>query len=91
MTDGVFDVLLEKLRQADLDIVRGFLSVLAMTIAHTEVVAEVAAAEIGTQDEAVLVHFVGVVWYEAYSRREGVLGYHVPLNELGFRQRRFRE
>ena len=79
-------MLLEKLGKAHLDVVRGFLAVLAMAIAHAEVMAEVAAAKVGTQDEAILVDLVGVVRYEPDPSSEGILGDHVSLDELGLRE-----
>ena len=73
-------MLLEKLRKAHLDVVRSLLAVLAMAIAHAEVMAEVAAAKVGTQDEAILVDLVWVVRYEPDSGRKGILGDHVSLD-----------
>lgn len=59
-----------------------FLSVLPVAVAHAEVMAEVAPAQIGTQDETILVHFVGVVGYKAHPSSEGVLSDHISFNEL---------
>jgi len=53
-----------------------------MPIAHAEIMSEVAPVQVGTQNEAVLVHLVGVVGDEPDASCECVLSNHVPLNQL---------
>lgn len=80
-------MLLQKLGKANLDVVRSLFAILAMAIADTKVVAEVAAAKVRAEDEAILVNLVGVVRYEADSGREGILGDYIAFNELGLGKR----
>ena len=78
----VIDVFAYELREAKLNEVRGFLAHLSMAIAHAEIVSEVASVEVWAQNEAVLVHFVRVVWNEADTCSEGILGDDVPFDQL---------
>ena len=52
-----------------------------MTITDTKVVSEIAAIQVGTEDEGVLVYFIRVVGNESHSSCECVLCYDVSLNE----------
>ena len=53
-----------------------------MSIAHPEVMSEVAPVEIRTKYETVLIYFVWIVWYETDSCSESVLGNYIPFNQL---------
>ena len=53
-----------------------------MPITDTEVVPEVASIQVGTQNEAVLIYFVGIIWDEPYPRCESILCDNISLDKL---------
>ena len=78
---AVLHVLGHQLRKPHFNELAGLFSILPMAIADPEIVSERAPVEVGRENEAVLVHFVGVVGDVAHPGCEGVLSYHVSLDE----------
>ena len=63
--------------------VRDLSAVLAVTVAHSKVVPEVAVVHVGYENEGILVDFVWVVRNHPYSRGKRILRYYVALDEPG--------
>lgn len=54
-----------------------------MTIAHTEVVSEVAPIHVRIENEGILVLLGRVIGYKTHSGSESILGNYISLYKLG--------